>query len=59
MRSLALRADVLIENYKVGMLSKYRLGYESIKGVNPRLIYCSISAFGQDGPAANEPGYDR
>jgi hypothetical protein len=57
-RSLALRADVLIENFKVGTLAKYRLGYESIKGVNPRLIYCSISAFGQDGPAANEPGYD-
>ncbi len=57
-RSLALRADVLIENFKVGTLAKYRLGYESLCGVNPRLIYCSISAFGQDGPAANEPGYD-
>jgi len=57
-RSLALRADVLIENFKVGTLAKYRLGYESLKGVNPRLVYCSISAFGQDGPAAAEPGYD-
>ncbi len=57
-RSLAMRADVLIENFKVGTLAKYRLGYESLKGVNPRLVYCSISAFGQDGPAANEPGYD-
>ena len=57
-RSLALRADVLIENFKVGTLKKYRLGYESMKGVNPRLIYCSISAYGQDGPAASEPGYD-
>jgi crotonobetainyl-CoA:carnitine CoA-transferase CaiB-like acyl-CoA transferase len=57
-RSLAMHADVLIENFKVGTLRKYRLGYESLKGVNPRLIYCSISAFGQDGPAANEPGYD-
>ena len=57
-RSLALRADVLIENFKVGTLAKYRLGYESMKGVNPRLIYCSISAYGQDGPAAAEPGYD-
>jgi crotonobetainyl-CoA:carnitine CoA-transferase CaiB-like acyl-CoA transferase len=57
-RSLAMHADVLIENFKVGTLKKYRLGYESLKGVNPRLIYCSISAFGQDGPAANEPGYD-
>jgi len=57
-RSLALRADVLIENFKVGTLAKYRLGYESLKRVNPRLIYCSISAYGQDGPAAAEPGYD-
>jgi crotonobetainyl-CoA:carnitine CoA-transferase CaiB-like acyl-CoA transferase len=57
-RSLAMRADVLIENFKVGTLAKYRLGYESLKGVNPKLIYCSISAFGQDGPAAKEPGYD-
>ena len=57
-RSLAMHADVLIENFRVGTLAKYRLGYESLKGVNPRLIYCSISAFGQDGPAAKEPGYD-
>ncbi len=57
-RSLAMRADVLIENFKVGTLKKYRLGYESLKGVNPKLVYCSISAFGQDGPAAKEPGYD-
>ncbi len=57
-RSLAMRADVLIENFKVGTLAKYRLGYESMKGVNPKLVYCSISAFGQDGPAAKEPGYD-
>ena len=49
---------MLIENFKVGTLAKYRLGYESLKGVNPQLIYCSISAFGQDGPAADEPGYD-
>jgi crotonobetainyl-CoA:carnitine CoA-transferase CaiB-like acyl-CoA transferase len=58
LRSLALRADVLIENFKVGTLAKYRLGYESLKRVNPRLVYCSISAYGQDGPAAAEPGYD-
>ena len=57
-RSLAMHADVLIENFKVGTLAKYRLGYESLKGVNPRLIYCSISAYGQDGPSAKEPGYD-
>jgi crotonobetainyl-CoA:carnitine CoA-transferase CaiB-like acyl-CoA transferase len=57
-RSLAMRADVFIENFKVGTLAKYRLGYESLKGVNPKLVYCSISAFGQDGPAADGPGYD-
>jgi crotonobetainyl-CoA:carnitine CoA-transferase CaiB-like acyl-CoA transferase len=57
-RSLALRADVLIENFRVGTLTRYRLGYASLKRVNPRLIYCSISAYGQDGPAAAEPGYD-
>jgi crotonobetainyl-CoA:carnitine CoA-transferase CaiB-like acyl-CoA transferase len=57
-RSLALCADVLIENFKVGTLAKYDLGYDSLKGVNPRLIYCSISAYGQDGPSAAEPGYD-
>jgi len=61
-RAVVLRrlenADVLIENFKVGTLAKYRLGYASLKRVNPRLIYCSISAYGQDGPAAAEPGYD-
>jgi len=57
-RSLAMRADVLIENFRVGTLAKHRLGYEALKGVNPKLIYCSISAYGQDGPAAQEPGYD-
>jgi crotonobetainyl-CoA:carnitine CoA-transferase CaiB-like acyl-CoA transferase len=57
-RSLAMRADVFIENFKVGTLAKHRLSYASLKGVNPRLVYCSISAFGQDGPSANDPGYD-
>ncbi len=57
-RSLALRADVLIENFKVGTLAKYRLGYESLHRLNAKLVYCSISAYGQDGPAAAEPGYD-
>ncbi len=57
-RSLALRADALIENFKVGTLEKYRLGYASLERLNPKLVYCSISAYGQDGPAAAEPGYD-
>jgi crotonobetainyl-CoA:carnitine CoA-transferase CaiB-like acyl-CoA transferase len=58
LRSLAMRADVLIENFKVGTLAKYRLGWESLHRLNPRLVYCSISAFGQDGPRRDEPGYD-
>lgn len=57
-RGLAMRADVFIENFRVGTLAKHRLGFESLRGVNPKLVYCSISAFGQDGPAANEAGYD-
>jgi glutaryl-CoA transferase len=57
-RSLALRADVLIENFKVGTLEKHHLGYDSLHRLNAKLVYCSISAYGQDGPAAAEPGYD-
>jgi len=57
-RGLAQRADVLIENFKVGTLARYRLGYDDLKALNPRLIYCSISAFGQDGPDAGGAGYD-
>ena len=55
---LARQADVLIENFKVGGLKKYGLDYESLKAVNPRLIYCSITGFGQDGPYAPRAGYD-
>ena len=55
---LAREADVLIENFKVGGLRKYGLDYESLKAVNPKLIYCSITGFGQDGPYAARAGYD-
>lgn len=57
-RGLAQRADVLIENFKVGTLARYGLGYDDLRGSNERLIYCSISAFGQDGPEAGGAGYD-
>ena len=57
-RDLASRADVLLENYRVGTLQRYELGPEALLAVNPKLIYCSISAFGQAGPRAREPGYD-
>jgi len=55
---LAQRADVLIENFKVGGLKKYGLDYESLARHNPRLIYCSVTGFGQDGPYAARAGYD-
>ena len=57
-KKLALKADVLIENFKVSGLKKYNLDYSSIKKGNPSIIYCSITGFGQNGPSANKPGYD-
>ncbi|KAA0573642.1 CaiB/BaiF CoA-transferase family protein [Azospirillum sp. Sh1] len=57
-RKLAAQADVVIENFKVGGLVKYGLDYESLKAVNPRLVYCSITGFGQTGPYRNRAGYD-
>ncbi len=58
LRRLAARSDVLIENFKTGRLRKYGLDYDSLKAVNPRLIYCSITGFGQTGPYAARAGYD-
>ncbi|MBI2381386.1 MAG: CoA transferase [Gammaproteobacteria bacterium] len=55
---LVRRADVLVENYKLGGLAKYGLDYQSLKAVNPRLVYCSITGYGQTGPEAAKPGYD-
>ncbi|WP_043613413.1 CaiB/BaiF CoA-transferase family protein [Ensifer sp. ZNC0028] len=57
-RRLATQSDVLLENFKVGGLTKYGLDYESLKKINPRLIYCSVTGFGQDGPYAHRAGYD-
>jgi crotonobetainyl-CoA:carnitine CoA-transferase CaiB-like acyl-CoA transferase len=57
-RRLAAQSDVLIENFKLGGLEKYGLDYESLKKVNPKLVYCSITGFGQNGPYASLAGYD-
>jgi len=57
-RELARRCDVLIENYKYGDLPRYGLGYEDLRELNPGLIYCSVTGFGQTGPYRQRPGYD-
>jgi len=57
-RRLVAECDVVIENYKVGNLQRYGLDYDSLKQVNPRLIYCSVTGYGQTGPFAPRPGYD-
>ena len=57
-RKLIATADIVIENFKVGGLKKYGLDYDSLKAANPRLVYCSITGFGQDGPYAPRAGYD-
>jgi crotonobetainyl-CoA:carnitine CoA-transferase CaiB-like acyl-CoA transferase len=57
-RALARRSDILLENFKVGTLARYGLGYEDLKQINPRLIYCSVSGFGQTGPKAQKLAYD-
>lgn len=57
-RKLVASADVLIENFKLGGLKKYGLDYESLKALNPKLVYCSITGFGQNGPYAARAGYD-
>ena len=57
-RDLAAQSDVVLENFKVGGLKQYGLDYDSLKAVNPKLIYCSITGFGQDGPYAPRAGYD-
>jgi formyl-CoA transferase len=57
-KELAKYVDVIVENYKVGDLARYGLGYEDIKKINPGIIYCSVTGFGQTGPYKDRPGYD-
>ena len=57
-RKLILGADALVENFKTGNLARYGLGYDDLKAENPKLVYCSITGFGQTGPYATRPGYD-
>jgi crotonobetainyl-CoA:carnitine CoA-transferase CaiB-like acyl-CoA transferase len=57
-RDLAVRCDVMIENYKVGGLARYGLAYDDIRAINPGIVYCSITGFGQSGPYASRVGYD-
>ena len=57
-RELALHCHVFVENFKVGDMARYGLDYESIKAINPRIVYCSVTGFGQNGPYADRAGYD-
>jgi crotonobetainyl-CoA:carnitine CoA-transferase CaiB-like acyl-CoA transferase len=57
-RELARKSDVLLENYKYGDLARYGLGYDDLKVLNPKLVYCSVTGFGQTGPYRERPGYD-
>ncbi|AUH66676.1 CaiB/BaiF CoA transferase family protein [Paracoccus zhejiangensis] len=58
LKALIAEADVLVENFKVGGLAKFGLDYASVSQINPRLVYASVTGFGQDGPRAKQPGYD-
>ena len=57
-RKLVTHCDVFVENSKVGDMARYGLDYASLKGLNPRLVYCSVTGFGQNGPYADRAGYD-
>lgn len=57
MYDLARKCDVLVENFLPGKLDQMNVGYEKLKKINPRLIYCAITGFGPTGPYANKPGY--
>ena len=57
-RQLVTKADVLVENFKVGDMQRYGLDYDSLKALNPQLVYCSVTGYGQTGPYADKAGYD-
>src|SRR5580698_6461802 len=57
-KRLAAQADVVMENFRAGVMDRLGIGYAALSAINPRLIYCAISGFGQTGPASNEAGYD-
>src|SRR5262249_41906081 len=57
-RALVARSDVLVENFRTGTMESFGLGYETLAAINPRLIYCSVSAFGRTGPRKDSPGYE-
>jgi crotonobetainyl-CoA:carnitine CoA-transferase CaiB-like acyl-CoA transferase len=57
-RRLVAVSDVLVENFKTGNLARYGLGYDDLKKINRKLVYCSVTGFGQTGPYAERPGYD-
>jgi len=58
-RRLAAGADIVVENFRPGVMARLGVGYETLRDLNPRLIYCAISGFGQTGPDANKPAYDQ
>lgn len=58
LKALVARADVFVENFKVGDLARYGLDYERVRAIRPDIVYCSVTGYGQDGPFASQPGYD-
>ncbi len=57
-RALAAKADVVVENYRTGVMDRYGIGYENLNAINPRIIFASVSAYGREGPLKDRPGYD-
>ena len=58
LHQLALKCDVLVENYLTGALAKYQMDYDTISKINPKIIYASVTGYGQTGPYSDRPGYD-